>query len=162
MAKQSSSSENFDFNAFGSDMIKKTTEAFKKNAEMFKDVKMPGVDHETLQASQRRNVELLTTAQQTALETMKALAKLQTDFIKGIMDTMTHNAQHVVTAPLGADKVDAQTESVKKEIERAAHHTQEMTRVLSKGQGEVISLVQRRACEAVDEARDIISKVAQK
>jgi phasin family protein len=161
MAKANSNQKNTeDFAAFGADMLKKSTEAFKKSAEQFKDFKVPGIDKETLQASHRKNMDLLMAAQHTAIETMKTLGKLQSEFMKSSIEAMTSTVKTVASTKDKAEKLDTQTETLKKTIEKATNHSQEISKVLAKGQGEIIDLMQRRACEAVDEAREIQAKAS--
>lgn len=127
-------------------------------SKMMSDFKMSGVDMEKVVASQRRNLEALTAANQLAIEGMQAVAKRQAEIFRQVMEELSAAMKSVMAAGSPEDKAARQTELTKEAFKRAIANMRELAEMVAKSQGEAFEVINKRVTDSLDELRDTVSK----
>ncbi len=144
-AKQAIPGYDFDFSKF--DMTK-----------YMGDFKVPGVDVETLVASQRKNIEALTQANKVAFEGIQALFKRQVEIARQSIEESATVARQVVEAGTPQEKAVRQTELTKDAFEQALANARELSEIVAKSNSEAFDLLNKRFFATLDEIKEQISK----
>ena len=124
------------------------------------DFKVPGVDVETLVASQRKNIEALTQANKLAFEGFQALFKRQVEIARQSIEESATVARQLVEAGTPQEKAVRQTELTKDAFEQALANSRELSEIVAKSNGEAFDLLNKRFFQVLDELKDNISKTA--
>ncbi len=127
-------------------------------SKLLRDFKMPGVDVEAVVASQRRNLEALTAANQLALEGMQAVARRQSEIFRQMMEEASQAMRDVMAAGSPEDKAAKQTELVKEAFKRAIANMRELADMVSKSQGEAFEVINKRVTDSLDELKTVVAK----
>jgi phasin family protein len=123
------------------------------------DFRVPGIDLEAAVASQRKNVEALTQANQLAVESVQALMRRQVEFTRQAVEDFSAMFRDFVQ-PNGSpeDKLAKQAEYSKHAIQKSLSGAKELTDLVTKANTEVFNLLNKRATESFDEVRDFAKK----
>ena len=122
------------------------------------DFKVPGVDVETLVASQRKNIEALTQANKLAFEGFQALFKRQVEIARQSIEESATVARQLVETGTPQEKAVRQTELTKEAFEQALANSRELSEIVAKSNGEAFDLLNKRFFQVLDEMKDNISK----
>jgi phasin family protein len=122
------------------------------------DFKVPGVDVETLVASQRKNIEALTQANKLAFEGIQALFKRQVEIARSAIEESASAARHLVEAGTPQEKAVRQTELTKEAFEQALANARELSEIVAKSNAEAFDALNKRFFQILDEVKDGISK----
>jgi phasin family protein len=122
------------------------------------DMKVPGVDVESIIASQKRNLEALTNANKLAVEGMQAIMKRQAEILRQSMEEAAAAAQTLATTEAPQDKFGKQTEMVKDTFEKTIANMRELAEMMAKSNTEVFELLNGRISAAIAEAKDLMDK----
>ena len=145
MAKQPESPFNFDLTKF--DVTK-----------LLGDFKVPGLDVETLVASQRKNIEALTQANKLAFEGVQAVFKRQVEILRQTLEESAVVAKELVEPGTPQDKAIRQTELAKDAFERSLSNARELSEIIAKSNAEAFELLNKRFTQVLDEVKDSINK----
>lgn len=121
------------------------------------DFKMPGVDVEALIASQRRNIEAVTAANQLAFEGLQAAARRQAEILRSSLEEASGYVNQVVAAGTPEEKAARQTELVKAAFEKAIANAREVSELLAKSNTEAAEILSKRVSESLDELKSAIA-----
>lgn len=146
-AKQAAQGIDFDISKF--DMSK-----------YFQDFKVPGVDVETLVASQRKNIEALTQANKVAYEGVQALIKRQVEIARQAIEESAGLARQLVEAGTPQEKAVRQTELTKEAFEQALANARELSEIVAKSNSEAFETLNKRFFQILDELKDGISRAS--
>ncbi|MBK1666070.1 phasin [Rhodospirillum rubrum] len=124
----------------------------------FADLKVPGVDVESLIASQKRNLDALTNANKLAFEGVQAIFKRQAEILRQSVEESAQAAQDIAKAETPQDKIAKQTEVAKESFEKSVANLRELVELLAKSNTEVFNLLNSRVSEVLDEAKDLVVK----
>ena len=127
-------------------------------SKYFQDFKVPGVDVETLVASQRKNIEALTQANKLAYEGVQALIKRQVEIARQTIEESASVARQLVEAGSPQEKAVRQTELTKDVFERALSNARELSEIIAKSNTEAFELLNKRFTQVLDEIKDGITK----
>jgi len=122
------------------------------------DFKVPGVDVDTLVASQRKNIEALTQANKLAFEGIQALFKRQVEIARSSIEESAAAARHLVEAGTPQEKAVRQTELTKEAFEQALSNARELSEIVAKSNADAFEALNRRFFQILDEVKDGISK----
>lgn len=138
-------------------MVKKpeTPEDFDVT-KVFADFKVPGVDVESMLASQRKNIEALTSANKLAFEGVQAVMRRQMEIVRQSVEEAVGAAKTVTEAGSPQDKAAAQTELVKEAFERTISNMRELVEMMSKSNSEAFELLNKRFAQTMDEFKEAI------
>lgn len=126
------------------------------------DFKVPGVDVETIVASQRKNIEALTQANKLAFEGLQNVVKRQVEILRQAMDEVASVSKNFSAPGNPQDMAAKQAEYAKDAFERALGNARELAEMISKANTEAFDLLNKRFTQSLDEARDVFSKAAKK
>lgn len=147
------------------EMIEKMFKSFdpSKVAEevtkMLGQYKIPGVDMDTVVASQKKNVEALVAANRTVVEGVQAVMKRQAEMMQEAMAEMTKAVETMsksATSP--QELVGAQVDLVKGGLERTFASLQEIAQMVSKSQTEASTKINARITSSLDELKQLVVK----
>ena len=130
--------------------------------KMLSEFKMPGVDLETIMASQRKNIEALTKANQLAIEGLQTVARRQAEILRGGFDEASALMREIMQTQSPEDRVARQTEAAKKSVERALSNARELAEIVARANNEAFDVIKSRVGESLDEVRDAVAKKAKK
>jgi phasin family protein len=135
------------------------TKMTEKFTQMLKDYKLPGVDVDSIVASQRKNVEALTSANRTVFEGVQAIAKRQAEILQETMNETTKAVDSLSKAGSPGEAAAKQAELAKSAFERALSNMREVAEMASKANEEVASTITGRISSTLDEVRDMALKM---
>lgn len=124
----------------------------------FAEMKIPGMDASAFLEAQRRNMEAMTAANQTAMEGMQTVAKRQADLLRQMAEDMNTLSANMMTPSEPQAQVAKQAEVTKKQFEKSLSNMKEMAELISKSQAEVANIITGRISEALDEVRTAAEK----
>lgn len=126
--------------------------------KLFGEFKVPGVDVETILATQRRNIEALTRANQLAIEGFQTVARRQAEIVRGGIEEATALARDVARSRTPEDFMAYQTEAAKKALEQSLLNARELSEIATRAGNEAVDVLSQRLGETIDEARAIAAK----
>ncbi len=131
-------------NPFGFDPTKNP---FADIGKMLEQFKLPGVDLAGVMEAQRKNIEALTQANQTAYAGMQELARRQAELFQQTM-AQCQTALSQVGSPTPAN-MSAQAEVAQKIFSQAVAGMREMAEAAAKSQAQAWEVIQKRTEESI-------------
>ena len=122
-------------------------------SKMFADLKLPKVDMDAVMATQRKNIEALTSANKLAFEGMQAIARRQADVMRQMMEEMSGMISDMMAAGSPEEKVARQAELAKQTFEKILSNMKELAEMLSKSNSEAATVINARISESLDELK---------
>ena len=143
----------FDFTKFtGNFDPSKMSEEFTK---AFSQFQLPGVDMNEIIASQKKNMEALTTANQTAIEGIQAVATRQAEIMQQAMSTTASAAEDLIKSATPQDAAAKQAELVKSTFEKALSDMTGIADMVTKSNSEAGAVINKRVAESLEEVQKI-------
>ncbi len=123
------------------------------------DFRVPGIDVDAVVASQRKNIEALTQANQLAVEGAQALIRRQVEIARQAMDEFSSAVKEIVQ-PNGSheDRLVKNAEISKLAMEKGLANARELTELVAKANAEAFNVLSKRVSEGFDEVRDYAKK----
>lgn len=122
------------------------------------DFKVPGVDFEAILASQRKNIEAVTAANQLAVEGLQAVLRRQAEIVRQSLEEATSLVSDFTAVGAPEEKVVKQTELVKTTFEKALANIKELSELVAKSNSEAADVLAKRVAESLDEVKAAIAK----
>jgi phasin family protein len=123
------------------------------------DFRVPGVDVEAVVASQRKNIEALTQANQLAVEGVQALLRRQSEIARSAIEEFSSMFKDFVQPTNSPeDKIAKQAEYSKVALEKGLANARELTELVTKANTEAFNVINKRVTETLDEVRDYAKK----
>jgi len=122
------------------------------------EFKLPTVNVETIVETTRKNFAALTTANTTAVESMKAIAQRQGDMVRAAMEDFSKHGSEVLAAATVEEKAAKQIDFAKKAYECAIANTKELADMYAKGQTDAFEALSHRVSELSEEVKAAIAK----
>ena len=119
----------------------------------FGEMKLPGLDIEAVAASQRKNLEALTQANQLAVEGAQSLARRQVEIARQAADEVTTAFREWTEVGAPEDRIAKSVELTKAAYEKGIANARELTELATKASTDVFSVISRRFSEGFDELR---------
>lgn len=127
--------------------------------KLMAEFKLPGIDMETVLATQRKNIEALTKANQLAIEGLQTVARRQAEILRaGFEEAQTLARDMFQGKASSEDRVSKQTEATKHALEKAFGNARELSEIVGKAQQEAFEIINKRMTESLDEVRDLVKK----
>jgi phasin family protein len=130
-------------------------------SNMMKQYKLPGVDMDSLVASQKKNLEALTSANRVAVEGLQAVAKRQAEILQETMNETSKAVDALSKAGSPQDIAAKQAELAKGAFERALSNMRELAEMVTKANREATDTVNARITATLDEVKDLALKLKQ-
>src|SRR3990167_6513629 len=109
-----------------------TNTFWNESLKGWKDAKLPWLDMELMLSSYRRNMDLINTTQQIVAETTKAVAQLQTQYMKDTFEQMNEQTKQNISMTSPEEKVARQSDATKKNLDQAVEHARNLNEIISK------------------------------
>jgi phasin family protein len=140
-------------------MTKTSSPPFEMDVtKLMTEFKMPGVDMETVLATQRKNIEALTKANKLAIEGMQTVARRQAEILRAGFEEASGLMREIMQTQSTEERVGHQTEAAKKSIERALANARELAEIVAKAGNEAFDVIHQRVGETLDEVREAVAK----
>ena len=123
---------------------------FGKFAEQFK---FPGVDTTALIASQQRNIEAITKANQVAFAGVQAIMQRQAEILRKSVDETTKAVQALSTTGKPEDLWAKQADLLKDTYEHGLSDLRELTELSAKANSQAAELLAHRVTDGLDELK---------
>ena len=127
-------------------------------SKLIGDLKVPGVDIETIIASQRKNIEAVTAANQLAIEGLQAVLRRQAEIVRSSVEEAGTYVNQVAAAGTPEEKAAKQAELVKVAFEKALSNIKELAELVAKSNTEAADVLSKRVSESLDEVKAAIAK----
>jgi phasin family protein len=136
-----------------------TKNGFFDVTKVIGDFRVPGIDVEAVVASQRKNIEALTQANQLAVEAVQTVLRRQTEIARSAMEEFSSMFRDFVQ-PNGSpeDKIAKHAEYSKVVLEKGVANARELTELVTKANTEAFNVINKRVTESFDEVRDYAKK----
>ncbi len=121
-------------------------------------MKIPGLDLEGLMATQRRNFEAVTAANQLAVEGVQAVLRRQTEILRQMVEESTAVLKETMTAGAPEQKIAQQTDLVKTAFEKALGNLRELTEMVAKSNTEAADVLTKRIGESLTELKTSLQR----
>lgn len=114
----------------------------------------PGLDVESLVATQRKNLEAFTQANQLAVEGVQAIARRQVELTRQAMDEASTVLRDWTQPGAPEEQVAKNVEMVKHAFEKGVANARELTELVTKANSEAFNVIHKRVSESFEEIRD--------
>jgi phasin family protein len=117
--------------------------------------RLPGVDVDSIVASQRKNFEALMQANQLAVEAARAMLRRQIETASQSMDDLSTIVRDMVQ-PNGSseDRIAKQAQRSKQVVEKGLANARELVELVAKANTDAINVIGKRVTESLDELRE--------
>jgi phasin family protein len=122
------------------------------------EFKLPTINVETVVETTRKNFAALTSANTTAVESMKTIAQRQGDMVRAAMEDLSKHGSEVLAAATMEEKAAKQIDFAKKVYETAIANTKELAELYGKGQADAFAALSSRVSELTEEVKAAIAK----
>lgn len=129
---------------------------FADMQKMFADLKVPGVDWESIMASQQKNITALTEANQRLIDGAQAVMQHQAEILQKSMAELTEASQEMMKQGDLQEGTQKRFELAKSSFEAAVANMQEVADVAGKSNGEALEIINKRATQALEEIKAVI------
>ena len=128
----------------------------------FAGFNFPTFDVESMLASQRKNFEALTQANQLAVEGVQALAKRQVEIVSAAVEEASAALRELTQIGAPEDKLAKNLEMAKASYEKILAATRELGELIAKTNTETFGVINKRVTEGFEEIRDFAAKSVKK
>lgn len=122
------------------------------------EFRIPNVDVDAVVSAQKKNIEALTSANQLAVEGMRAVAARQAEILRQTGEELQKNMQTLMESGAPDAKMATSTELTKVGFEKAIANMKELSEMVSKSNAEAFDVINKRVAESLDEIRDLTKK----
>jgi phasin family protein len=108
--------------------------------------------------AQRKNIEALNAANQTAVQGMQAVAQRQAEILSQAMSEVSSIAQQFSATGNPQEMGAKQTELARKAFEQALANARELAEMVSKSNTEAFAIINKRVTESLQELKSLVAK----
>ena len=137
------------------------TKVVDQFSNMLKSYNMPGVDLDSIVASQKKNLEALTSANRVVIEGIQSVAKRQAAILQDTMNEATKALDTLSKASSPQDIAAKQAELAKSAFERALGNMRELAELVSKANQQAAGTINSRISATLDEIKELALKPKQ-
>jgi phasin family protein len=119
--------------------------------KLFAGFPFAGLDVEALMASQRKNLEALTQANQLAVQGFQELAKRQVEFARTAMDEASALVKGWSETGTAEERLQKQAAFAKQALEKSVEGARELVELAGKTQTDAFDVLTKRFSESIDE-----------
>jgi phasin family protein len=123
------------------------------------DFKFPAAFNvEALAEAQRKNIAVMTTANQAAFEAFKSVAERQAEMVKAMTEDFSKAASEIMAAASFEEKAAKQADVAKKTYETAIANLRELSEMIAKSNAQTLEAVNARVAEVIEEVKALLAK----
>lgn len=127
--------------------------------KMMSEFRMPGIDMDGMLASQRRNVEAISAANQLAIEGVQAVMRRQAEIVRQMMDEARGVVTDLMSVGAPEEKVAKQAELFKTTFEKTVANMKELSEMIAKSNTEAAETLAKRVSESLEEMKVAAAKL---
>lgn len=133
-------------------------------AEMFKtfaaSMKTPKVDREAMIENHRKNLEVMNDASKMAMEVLKSIAQLQSQYVKQTFEEMNSALREMMAAkkPETENQWESHASKIKEAMTKAFDHSASIANVVVKSHRDIHGKLHDRFSEGMEHLKDSASK----
>lgn len=120
------------------------------------NMRFPMMDAEAIMQTQRRNIEVLTQANQICYEGVQAVAQRQAEIMRKSFEDCSRVVQEMAKPGDVEDRLTRQADAAKDAYEASVANMRELAELSVKSNSEAVELLNKRMTEAFDELRGIL------
>jgi phasin family protein len=122
------------------------------------DFKVTGLDLDAVMASQKRNIEAMTKANQLAFEGIQAVARRQSEIARQLVEESNAVIKELMSQSSPQEKVAKQADVMRTQFEKNLANLRELTNLLSKSNDEASAVLSKRFSEGLVELKQHVQK----
>jgi len=130
--------------------------------KMFAGFTFPGFDAQALMASQRKNLEALTQANQLAVSGFQAFARMQAELTRDAFDEASAMMRDWTETAAPEAKLQKQAAFAKQALAKGVSNARELAELAAKTQAETFEVLNKRFTESLDEMTSFAKKETKK
>jgi len=131
-------------------------------AKAIKQVNIPGVDVDLLVASQKNNLEAVTSANKVAFQGLQAVAKRQAEILQEMMNEASTAVDSLSKAGSTREIVAKSTDLAHDAFEHALTNMKLLAELVTKASQEATNTINTRMLASIDEIKSMAREVKQK
>jgi len=131
---------------------------FGEFSKMLQDYQVPGVDWQELMASQQKNVEALTKANQVLFEGAQAVVQREIEIMQKAMQEFAEASRELMQEGDPQAQAQKRLELAKASFEAALRNMRELAELAGRSNREALELINQRAIESFDEIRSALTQ----
>jgi len=123
--------------------------------DMLSAFELPGLDIDGLLATQRRNIEAISSANKSAAEGIQTIFARQSEVLKTLMAEASSSVEEMSKANAPQEQITKQVELTKVKLEEAVANIREMSELAVKSQSEAFDILNARFNESIEEVQSL-------
>ena len=131
---------------------------FGEFSKMLQDYQVPGVDWQELMASQQKNVEALTKANQVLFEGAQAVVQREIEIMQKAMQEFAEASRELMQEGDPQAQAQKRLELARASFEAALRNMRELAEMAGRSNREALELINQRAIESFDEIRSALTQ----
>lgn len=131
-------------------------------SKMMKQYKLPGVDIDSVVATQKKNLEALTSANRVAFEGLQAVVRRQAEILQETMNEASKAVDSLSKSSGPQELAAKQVEITKEAFERALANARELAEMVAKANMEATNTINSRISSSLEELKELALKLKQK
>jgi phasin family protein len=120
------------------------------------EFKMPGFDMTALMEMQRKNIETITTINQTIFGNLQSFVQRQAELMRQGFEETSNLMNAMMSSPTTQDKVIRQAEASKNVVEKCMANARDASETLDKCNSHTMETISNRMNEGMGELRSLI------
>lgn len=136
------------------------TNLFEQNdfSKFFEGYNASPIDMKTFLETQRKNLQAVSEAQQSALEGIQAIAQRQTELISQFVEDNSSIAKQALSEGTPEEKIAQNADIFKSTYERNVNSLQEMSELIGESNQKATGILNKRVSASVNELKSAIKK----
>ena len=126
--------------------------------KMFGDLRVPGVQVDTLLESQRRNFEAVAEANRITIEGVQAIAQRQAEILRESLEESSKLVEKMSGDQTPEQRAARQLEVMKNAMETALANMRELSEMATKSSNDALDTINARVTQSLDELRQAVAK----
>ncbi|HLG86984.1 MAG TPA: phasin family protein [Alphaproteobacteria bacterium] len=127
--------------------------------KIFGEFRVPNFDVETILATQRRNIEAVTAANQLVIEGIQALLKREAEILRQTIEESSSVLKDLMGTGAPEEKLAQQTDLLKRSFEKAIANLRELVEMAAKSNTDATDVLTKRIGESLTELKAAVQKV---
>ena len=128
-------------------------------ADMFKaftqNMKAPQVDRDGMINNHRKNLESINDANKMAIEVMKSISNLQTQYIRQTFEDFNTMLRDMTSTPPSQEQWQNQSSRLKEAMSKAIDHSSSIANIVVKSNADIYSKMQNRMTDSFEGLKDV-------
>jgi phasin family protein len=125
-------------------------------SKFMQDLKLPGIDMESMINAQRKNMEAIAAAGKVQVEGMQSLAQRQVEMAQQSFDDFSGALKDLASVSSAQELTGKQAEMVKSAIENTLANIRELAESAAKSNSEAFQVINQRIQEGIAELKAMV------